>query len=323
MSNKEEEQYYRLKSYKEHFNKKMFNCIEQYNKQSIDLFKLIIKKNIIKFKKEHKKIQITNISDSDSDSGLSSDTNELSFEEFFNKKFGDEIDNIVSKQNNKYEREFKNTLDNELTTFLNKTLFMIFDIKRQQEQTTEMMISNLINRSVSVNEDDEDDEEDEDEEESSIKRFLERFNLNSSDNEDMENLDEIDTNCINSDIGEEVEEDTDDDVEEEVDDVDVDVEEEVDDVDVDVDVDVEEETDDEEEDKIEKNTHNEEEEEDKIEKEQKQFLNEKNLTDLKAIAKTLDIPLKYGGKHKSKSTIINEIFEKEKEELKKLNKQND
>ena len=55
------------------------------------------------------------------------------------------------------------------------------------------------------------------------------------------------------------------------------------------------------------------------EKEQKEFLNEKNLTDLKAIAKTLEIPLKYGGKHKSKSTLVNEIYEKEKEELKNLN----
>ena len=45
------------------------------------------------------------------------------------------------------------------------------------------------------------------------------------------------------------------------------------------------------------------------------ILNEKNLSDLKAIAKTLYIPLKYGGKNKSKATIINDIYEKEKEEF--------
>ena len=280
MSNKVE-QYSRLNTYKELFNKKITSTIEQYNDQRIELFKNNISKAIKSIKEDYKdKQQIDN-----------SEKNEIEFMDFLNKKMDDEINKTISNFNKKCEKEVKNTIDSELTTFLNKTLFMIFDIKRKQEQTTEMMISNLINHSpyMNVDEDndqsDEDDDNDEDdsinsgnEEEHSIKRFLERFNLNSSDNEDIDNLDEINTNCINSDS---------EDIQEE----------------------------EEEEEKEEKEEEEGEDEEDEG-KEDKEFLNEKTLTDLKAIAKTLDIPLKYRGKHKSKANIINEIYEKEKEESK-------
>ena len=302
MSN-QEEQYVRLKSYKQLFINNTNKMIDQYNEQSIELFKNNISSVIKNIQKEYKEKEIKNISGSGSGSDSGSDSDDLTFVDFLNKKMSCEIDKMVSKQNYKYEREVKNTLDSELTTFLNKTLFMIFDIKRKQEQSTEMMISNLINQSPFMNKEDDDDDADDDdetnsgnEEESSIKRFLERFNLNTSDNEDIENLDEINTNCINSDIE------------------DADSEEEEDE---------EEEVEEEEPEEEEPEEEEPEEEENNMEKEQKEYLNTKTLIDLKAIAKTLEITLKYGGKHKSKLTLVNEIYEKEKEELKKLNKQND
>ena len=304
------EHHERFKNYKDMFNKKISNTIEQYNEEYIELFKTNINKIIKNIHKEYEDNKVINTSkyntrsgsnvdsSSSSGSGSSSDTDDLSYEDLLNKKLGEELDKIIIKKHKKYEMEIKNILDSELTTFLNKTLFMIFDIKRKQEQTTEMMISNLVNHYTQSSEDgssvDDDEEEDINNEESSIKLFLERFNLNSSDNEDMENLDEINTNCINSDN--EDEENEDDENEENEDDENEDEENE--------------------ENEDDENEENEDEDdEEKIEREQKEFLNEKTVNDLKAIAKTLDIPLKCNGKHKSKSTLINEIYDKEKEEL--------
>ena len=113
-----EEQYTRLNSYKTLFSKKIASTIEQYNEQSIEFFKTRLSKIIKNIQDNYKEKQ----------DASSSETEEETFIDFLNSQIGDEIDKMSIGFNTKYKREVKNTLDSELTTFLNKTLFMIFDI---------------------------------------------------------------------------------------------------------------------------------------------------------------------------------------------------
>tara|TARA_B110000967_G_C18785231_1_gene510406 strand:+ start:75 stop:1118 length:1044 start_codon:yes stop_codon:yes gene_type:complete len=109
----------------------------------------------------------------------------------YNEKFETIIDTVSSKNRKLINKELNSLIDDELTSFLNKTLFMIFNIKRIQEQNTESFISNLINTSSYENKSDsEEDQEHDSDKQDNFHRYLERFNLsgvhNSSDNEEEE-----------------------------------------------------------------------------------------------------------------------------------------
>ena len=109
----------------------------------------------------------------------------------YNEKLETIIDTVSSKNRKLINKELNSLIDDELTSFLNKTLFMIFNIKRIQEQNTESFISNLINTSSYENKSDsEEDQEHDSDKQDNFHRYLERFNLsgvhNSSDNEEEE-----------------------------------------------------------------------------------------------------------------------------------------
>ena len=175
MSN-EGEQTARLNSYKKLFNQKLITTMEQYNEELLELCKKNISSIIKKIQKEYEPKQTNNSLGYSSSSDSDVDTDSLPFMNFLNKKMSDEINYMSLKLNAKYKRDVKNTLDSELTTFLNKSLFMIFDIKRKQEQITEMMISNLINQSPSLNEDDDGDDDDDDDDDANDEDVRRRNN---------------------------------------------------------------------------------------------------------------------------------------------------